>query len=92
MISLSSLLAFPCPILFALLINEIGNTAYKRTVQMISFAPHFISTVVVCSMTLLFLSRSNGVINNIIALFGGERRDFISDPALFAPIYVISGV
>lgn len=91
-ISLASLLSFPCPVIFALLVNEIRNERYKRTVQMISFAPHFISTVVVCSMTILFLNRGNGVINNIIERMGGVRRDFVSEPGAFAWVYVLSGV
>ncbi len=91
-ISLLSLATFPCPVILALMLNEITSSSFKRTMQMITFAPHFISTVVVCSMILLFFSRSNGVVNNVIELLGGERVDFISDPACFAPMYVLSGV
>ena len=66
-ISVYTLATFPCSVILALLINEIGNTAFKKSVQMITYAPHFISTVVVCGMVILFLNRSTGIINNLLA-------------------------
>lgn len=74
------------------MIHEVDFRRFKKTVQMVTYAPHFISTVVVCSMTLLLLDPSTGVINNVIAMFGGERTDFISRPELFPSIFVWSGV
>jgi putative aldouronate transport system permease protein len=91
-ISVYSIATFPCAVVFALMINELDNQSLKKTVQMISYAPHFISTVVLCSMVLMFLGRSTGIVNNVIAALGGERIDFISMPGLFASIYVWSGV
>ena len=91
-ISLYSLALFPVEPIFALMINEIVNTRLKKTVQMLTYAPHFVSMVVVCSMTILFLDRSNGVINNVIEALGGTRRSFISEPESFATIYVLSGI
>ena len=91
-ISLYSLATFPCAVILALLINEISNVAFKKTVQMITYAPHFISTVVVCSMVILFTNRSNGLFNNIRAAMGAERVDFMTIPGLFSSIYVWSGV
>lgn len=91
-INLYSLLTFPCSIILALMINEIHSHKFKRLVQMVSYAPHFVSTVVLCSMLLLFLNQSNGLINNIIEIFGGERRSFMTTPEYFASIYVWSGV
>ena len=94
-LSVYSLLAgFPIPILLALMLNECGNVRYKKTVQMITYAPHFISTVVMCSIILLVLtSGKNGILNNILALFGAtERVDFITKPNLFPHIYVWSGI
>ncbi|MGI5898299.1 MAG: ABC transporter permease [Christensenellales bacterium] len=91
-ISLYSLATFPCSVIFALMINEIDNKAYKRTVQMLSYAPHFVSTVVVCSMVLLFLDRSNGIINTLLEMLGFARRDFMTQPDSFYSIYVWSGV
>lgn len=91
-ISFYSITTFPLPIILALMINEIRSPAYKKTVQMITYAPHFISTVVICSMITLFFSRGSGVVNNVIELFGGERIDFLSIPSMFPHIYVWSGV
>jgi putative aldouronate transport system permease protein len=91
-ISLYSMCTFPLPILLALLINELDSDKFKKTVQMITYAPHFLSTVVVCSMLTLFCSKDNGLFNHIIAFFGGERASLLENPALFTPLYVWSGV
>ena len=90
-ISLYSLATFPCSVILALLFNEIDNRFFKRTVQMVTYAPHFISTVVVCSMLTLFLNRS-GLINNLLAAVGVPRTDYLTYPEYFASIYVWSGV
>ena len=91
-LSLYSILTFPCPILFALMLNELRSDKYRKVVQMVSYAPHFISTVVICAMIKLFCARGTGVINNLIAALGGTRTDFLSIPAMFPHIYVWSGV
>ena len=91
-ISLYSLATFPLSVLLALFMNELNNQKFKKTVQMITYAPHFVSTVVICSMITLFLNKSNGLLNNIVALFGGERVSFLEMPRYFATIYVWSGV
>ena len=91
-ISLYSIATFPCSVIFALMLNELENGVFKRTVQMVTYAPHFVSTVVVASMIILFLNRESGVINNVIALLGGERKDFMGMPGAFSTIYVWSGV
>ena len=90
--SLSLFLSFPAPILLALMVNEIGNERVKRTFQTVSYAPHFISTVVICGMIILFLSPSSGIINKVITLFGGEKVYFMQKPQYFKWIYVISGI
>ena len=91
-LSLYSIATFPCAVIAALLINELDSARFKRVVQMISYAPHFISTVVICGMLKIFFARSNGLINNVIEMLGGARYDFLSDPKCFAHIYVWSGV
>lgn len=94
-LSVYSLIAgFPIPIILAIMLNECNNLKYKKTVQMITYAPHFISTVVMCSIILLFVtSAKNGILNNILQLFGvKERIDFIAKPNYFPHIYVWSGV
>ena len=91
-INLHNLSVFPCAVIFALLLNELTSTAYKKTVQMITYLPHFFSTVVVCGLIILFLDRSSGVVNRILELVGLERVAFLSEPKLFSSIYVWSGV
>ena len=92
-ISLYGLIAgFPIPVLLAILINETANRTFKKSVQLITFAPYFISTVVMTNMILMFISVYGGPVNNIIAALGGERIDFIAKPEYFKSIYVWSGV
>lgn len=94
-LSVYSLVAgFPIPIILALMLNECGNLRFKKFVQMITYAPHFISTVVMCSIILLVVtSGKNGMLNNLLQAFGAaERVDFITKPAYFAHIYVWSGI
>ena len=91
-ITLYSLAMFPCAIIFALLLNEIRQAKLKKTVQMITYMPHFLSEVVVCSLVILFLDRTSGPINNLIAFFGGERVAFMGKPEAFTSIYVLSGL
>lgn len=91
-ISLYSLATFPLPVFFALLLNEVRNKLFRKTVQMVTYAPHFISTVVLCSIVTLFLNKNTGVINNIIEFLGGTRKEFMSIPSAFYSIYVWSGV
>jgi putative aldouronate transport system permease protein len=83
---------FPMPIILALLINEIRAMAFKKTVQMVTYAPHFISTVVICGMILLFTDKNTGMINHITDLFGLDRISFMTEPRWFKTIYVLSGV
>ena len=92
-ISLSGLIfAFPVAIIFALLINEIQNNKFKRTVQTISYMPHFISTVVICSMISLFVD-SNGFIVAIIEALGiPVGQSLMNFPNAFVPIYIISDI
>ncbi|MDD6884170.1 MAG: ABC transporter permease subunit [Eubacteriales bacterium] len=91
-LSLYSLATFPLSIIAALLINELRSVGYKKVVQMVTYAPHFISTVVICSMITLFMNQSSGLINNVIAALGGKRVDFLGTAAYFPHIYVWSGV
>lgn len=92
-LSVYSLVAqFPIPILFALLLNQMRQRRFKKLVQTVSYAPHFISTVVLVGMLNVFLSPSTGVINALIKSFGGEAVYFLGKADLFRPVYVWSGV
>ncbi len=91
-ISLSTLvIGFPAPILFALLMNELRGKWFSRTVQTITYLPHFISMVVVCAMIKEF-TESGGFINAIAQVFGYDGRSMLNVSELFLPIYVISNV
>jgi putative aldouronate transport system permease protein len=82
---------FPVPILFALLINELKDTFYKKFVQTVSYLPHFISVVIVAGMLVTFLS-PKGIVNTILAKFGVEPILFLNEPGFFRTIFVSSQV
>lgn len=92
-ISLYSLIiGFPIPIIFALMLNYIKSQFLKKSVQMVSYAPYFISTVVMCGMIVIFLNPDTGVINKILEVFGFSSIDFLAEPSMFKSIYVWTGV
>jgi putative aldouronate transport system permease protein len=86
------LASFPIPIILALALNEVRLRFFKNTVQMVTYAPYFISTVVVVSMTILFLSPRVGLAAHITQFFGLGTIDFLSDPDYFRHIYVLSDI
>ena len=88
---LNLVLGFPIPIILALLANEL-NEKTKRVFQTVSYAPHFISTVVMCGMVILFTNKSHGIINLLIQALGGDPIAFMQDPAMFKWVYVLSGI
>ena len=83
---------FPIPIMLALVLNEMHNGPYKKGIQTITYAPYFLSTVVLVGMVEAFLHKDTGVLNNIIAALGGDRVDFMTEESCFKSIYVWSGV
>lgn len=90
-INFYQLLLFPVSIIVALSMNELKDGLYKRTVQTVTYAPHFISVVVMSGMILIFLHPNNGIINNIITAFGFEPIKFMTEPGWFKSIFVLSG-
>ncbi len=82
---------FPAPIILALLLNEIRCTAFKKTVQTLTYLPHFISLVVAVGLLTDFFSRT-GLVNNIRASMGLERIAFMMEENYFTPMYVMSGI
>lgn len=88
----SILVGFPLPIAVAILCNQIRRQMFRKFFQVTIYLPHFISTMVMCGMILIFLSPSNGLIANILALFGIEMPNIMSDPSMFSSIYVWSDV
>lgn len=83
--------AFPASIILALLLNEVHSNKFKRTVQTVTYMPHFISIVVISGMLVDFLSR-DGLINNIIAVFGFERTAFLGESGWFRSIFISSNI
>ena len=93
LISVFNLLwSFPIPIIFALMLNEFNNVILKKTIQTISYMPHFISLVVTCGMVINFLSPSSGILNIIIKKLGGKAVNFLGYPQYFRTIYIASGI
>ena len=89
LISLFSLLwGFPIPIILSLIINQLRFQRYKRVVQTVLYAPHFISVMVICGMIRIFLSPSGGLLNLIL----GTQVDFLTQASAFRTIYIASGI
>ena len=88
---LDILFGFPAPILLALLLNELRSSAFKRTVQTITYMPYFISLVVMCSLLKIY-SQENGVFSQIIQMFGGQAQNLTISPPAYRPIYIGSGI
>lgn len=92
-ISLYQLAAgFPAPIILALMLNQVRNGAFKKSIQMFTYAPHFISVVVLVGMMATFLSPSSGLINQVLRNLGREPIYFLAKPEWFKTLYVFSGV
>ncbi|MGU3470732.1 ABC transporter permease [Paenibacillus sp. D51F] len=89
---LSLVVGFPIPIIVALMLNQLLAKRYKKFVQTVIYAPHFISTVVLVGMLHVFLSPNSGIVNHIISFFGGEPILFMADAGWFRPLYTLSGV
>ena len=91
-ISVGTLLfSFPTPIILALSINEVRNKYFKKTVQTVTYMPHFISLVITCSLIREFTANT-GIITQLAQLFGYSGKTMLSQPGLFVPIYIISGI
>ncbi len=91
LISLYQLVLFPVSIIVALALNELRNGPFKQTVQTVTYAPHFISVVVMAGMIIVFLNPNRGIVNKIWTWLGGQPIDFLTEPAWFKTIYVLSG-
>lgn len=83
---------FPMPIILAIIMNEIRNAKFKKVLQTVTYAPHFISVVILVAIMQAMLSPSTGVLNQLITNLGGEAIYFFGEPGWFKPLYVISGV
>ena len=92
-ISLLRLIAgFPAPIILALLINEMADGLFKRFTQSISYLPHFLSWIIIAAIVTLMLSPSQGIVNIILELLGGEAIYFMVEPTWFRPVLIVSAI
>jgi putative aldouronate transport system permease protein len=83
---------FPVPMVFALLLNEVRAGLFKRTVQTVSYMPHFLSTVVIVGLIQSFLNPYEGIFNILLNKMGNESITFLNQPKYFRTIYVASGI
>ena len=86
------IISFPVPIILALLLNQMPSKRYKKIVQTVIYAPHFISTVVMVGIIFLFFSPSSGIINHLIVAFGGQPIHFMAEASMFRPLYIGSEI
>lgn len=86
------IVGFPLPIILALLLNEIRQGIFTRTVQMVTYAPYFISTVIIVSMLTLILAPRLGIVNNVLEMLGIGSINFLGEPGMFRSVYVWSDV
>lgn len=89
---LKLLFCFPAPILFALMLNEIRSTRYKRAIQTVTYLPHFLSWVVAAGIWYRLLSPYNGALNHMLVALGllAEGHNIIGDPSMFYPVLILT--
>ncbi|WP_442955934.1 ABC transporter permease [Paenibacillus sp. MMO-58] len=83
---------FPAPIILALLLNELRLAFFKRIVQTLIYIPHFISLVIVASLTYVFLTTEGGVINEFLFKYTGAKIDFLASPDWFRPMIIMQTI
>ena len=92
-LSLYGLIAgFPSPILLALMVTQVRREGFKKFVQTVTYAPHFISEVVVVGMLFIFLSPTSGIVNIGLGKLGVQAVNFLAEPSMYKHLYVWSGV
>ncbi len=89
---LSVALAFPFPIVMALMFAQIKSKRLQKISQTITYTPHFISTVVMVAMIIMFLSPNNGIYGHLVRFFGGTPENLMSSASAFRPIYVLTDI
>ncbi len=89
---LTLVFTFPAPIIFALMLNEVRSTLFKRTIQTISYLPHFISTVILVGFVYTFFSPGNGILTQVIQTIVGHDVAILGTAQWFRPLYIALGV
>jgi putative aldouronate transport system permease protein len=80
---------FPAPIILSLLLNELRMNSYKKVMQTFIYVPHFMSWVIIASITYIFFTTSGGVVNEIVQHIYGRKIDFLSAPSWFRPLIML---
>ncbi len=86
---LNILFFFPVPIILALMLNELRGSFFKRLFQSLVYLPHFMSWVIIVSIGYVMLTMDGGILNELIAMLGFEKVNFLLSPAWFRPTYII---
>ncbi|WP_275100953.1 sugar ABC transporter permease [Paenibacillus sp. PK3_47] len=86
--ALNIVIFFPLPIIVALMLNELRNRHLKTWIQTIIYIPHFMSWVIIVSITYVFLTVDGGVINEMIASMGGQKISFLTSPEWLRTMYI----
>lgn len=89
---LNLVLSLPFPIILAISLNECKNRCVNKVVQMVTYAPYFISTVIMVALLMQWSSINGGLFNNILGLFGVEPVNLFGDASYFRPTYIISNI
>ncbi len=88
----TTIVEFPLPIIFALMLDEVRNQRRKKLIQNVTYLPYLFSVVVIMSVTSILLAPNTGLINIIIKFFGGEQVLFYGDDKYVMPIYIITDI
>ncbi|WP_420842511.1 ABC transporter permease [Halalkalibacter alkaliphilus] len=86
---LQILVFFPIPIIIALMLNEVRNQMFKRSVQTLIYIPHFMSWVVIVSISFVMLTLDGGIINSLLEMMGFQKINFLMNPDTFRPMYIL---
>lgn len=89
---LDLVVGFPAPIIFALVLNELGKRRFKRVVQTIAYMPHFLSWVIIAGLALQLFAPSSGLVNMVLQKFGMEAVPFLNEPKHWIVTYILIGV
>ncbi|WP_445661505.1 ABC transporter permease [Bacillus sp. FSL K6-3431] len=86
---LNILIFFPIPIILALMLNEVRLRAFQRTVQTLIYIPHFMSWVIIVSISYVLLTMDGGLVNGVLETFGFQKVNFLLNEGWFRPMYII---
>ncbi|MFC0214639.1 ABC transporter permease [Paenibacillus chartarius] len=86
---LNIVIFFPVPVILAIMLNEVAGAFFKRIVQTVIYIPHFLSWVIIVSISFVMLTKDGGIVNEMLAALGFEKINFLMSPEWFHPMYII---